>query len=62
MEMSFRPNLPQDLFERINRYKEKTGVTKTHMVTEALEKYLDIAEGKAHIVYGGSQNEETKHA
>lgn len=63
-EMSFKPDLPEDLYDEINWFKEEYGVSKTHMVIRALDIYMDIAKGKARLVYVDERDkkEVLKHA
>lgn len=47
VEVFFKPALPEEVAERINRLKRERGITKTHMAAKAIEMYLDVMEGKA---------------
>lgn len=38
--------LREDLIERLNAYKTKTGVTKTFVIEKAIERYLNEEERK----------------
>jgi len=49
-EMSLRPDLSDETFRRLNTFKKREGVTKTHFVREAIELYLDVMEGKVQVV------------
>ena len=60
-EMSFKPELDEEDYKRINNYKRATGVTKVHFIKEAIRVYLDIIDGKAKLVYPNHENER-KHA
>ena len=44
--------LRADISERLDRYKERTGVNKTFVIEKAVEEYLDRAEKK-----GGTEDD-----
>lgn len=50
MEISLRPDFPDDLAERINRLKQTEGITKTHMAVKAFEMYIDVKEGRSKLI------------
>lgn len=57
-EMSFKPELEEEDYKRLNNYKRATGVTKVFFIKEAIRVYLDIIDGKARLVY---QDEQPTH-
>lgn len=61
VEIFFKPEITEELAERIEKHKQSHGVTKVHMVRRALEMYMDVIEGKAQIVYTDHSHTETSN-
>lgn len=57
-QMSFKLNLTEEIYDRINRYSKETGVKKVFFVTKAIETYLDIVAGRVSLKYREDDNGE----